>query len=67
MGSSYVWRANFEEGEKEKGPVRRAQAATGRVPAALLGGKSLQSFLRGVTCPLESQPMRRLASPGKTR
>src|SRR5262249_9030077 len=31
-------------------------------PAALFGGKSLQSFLRGVTCPLESQPMPQVAS-----
>jgi hypothetical protein len=42
--------------------VRWAQAATGRVPAALFEGKSLQSFLRGVTCPLESQPMPQVAS-----
>ena len=42
--------------------MRWAQAATGRVPAALFGGKSLQSILRGVTCPLESQPMPQVAS-----
>jgi hypothetical protein len=42
--------------------VRWAQAATCRVPAALSGGKSLQSFLQGVTCPLESQPMPQVAT-----
>jgi len=42
--------------------VRWAQAATGQVPAALVGGRSLPSFLRGVTCLLESQPMPQVAS-----
>jgi hypothetical protein len=40
-------RSNAVLERKEKGPVRRVQAATGRVAAALFGEQSLHPFLRG--------------------
>src|SRR5262245_65226056 len=47
---------------KGEGPCALGSGRDRAGAGGAFGGKSLQSFLRGVTCPLESQPMPQVAS-----